>query len=212
MKPNEQKPKLPSPPGYDQAYGQSYELAFDRLTEVDPTILGMRSGASLGPGQGIKLDFLNFPVIVDIRQRSVTAAGFPLLSISDKLVILHYLVTAGGKPASGKLISFKDLPEGSGYFPTFYKRAIAPIVNIFNKSVGDLIGAAKNIGGTQIAMGDLGLSIPVFARVTLNWVFWRGDDLLPPEGSILFDASITDYLPVEDVAVLCHSVANRLAA
>lgn len=202
-------PNLPSPPGYETAYAQSYQLAFDRLAESDPVILCQRTGASLTPDSKLELAFLNTQVIVEIKQRTLDAPGHPL-SITDKLPILHYLVTASGRPKTGKSISFKDLPEGAGYFPTFYKRAIGPVVHKFGNAHGDLAAAALKLGGNPIDLGDVGVSIPVFPKISIDWILWRGDGVLPPEGSILFDSSVTGYLPVEDIAVLCHSIANRL--
>jgi hypothetical protein len=200
--------KLPSPPGYDQAYAQSYELAFDTLIKADLENLCIQNGASL-TGSKLRLDFLNLPIIVDIEHRVVSSSGCSL-SISDKLIMLHYLVTADGRSKTGKLISFKDVPDGVGYFPTFYKRAIAPIVAKFANSFDDLKAACAALGGTQIAIGDIGVAIPVFPRVTLNWVLWRGEGVLPTEGSILFDSSLAGYLPIEDIAALCQSIAFRL--
>ena len=204
-------PKLSLPSGYDRAYAQSYELAFDRLSQSDLLQLGQRSGASLGPDSTLKLSFLNIPVIADIKRRTVESPEHSL-SVSDKLIILHYLITAGGRTPTGKLISFKDLPGGASYFPTFYKRAIAPIITMFGNSVRNMPTAAVALGGSSTALGDSGISITVLPHVKLNWVLWQGDGVLPPEGSILFDSNIADYLPVEDIAVLCHSIAIRLCA
>jgi hypothetical protein len=47
-------------------------------------------------------------------------------------------------------------------------------------------------------------------RVRLTWVLWRGDDDFPADSTVLFDSKIDDYLPTEDIAVLCQSVALRL--
>ena len=204
-------PKIPSPPGYDQAYAQSYDLAFDGLAQCDILEICHRAGASPGSNAVLRLNFLTIPVIVDVKQRTVKGVGFSL-SITDKLIILHYLLTANGQPNTGKLISFKDLTDGSVYFPTFYKRAIAPIIRKFGDSFSDLAVAATALGGVLVPLGDFGISIPVLPNVTLNWVLWRGDEVSQAEGSILFDARIIGYLPVEDIAAMCHSIAARLCA
>jgi hypothetical protein len=41
-------------------------------------------------------------------------------------------------------------------------------------------------------------------------VLWRGDDEFPPNATILFDSSVTDYLSTEDLAVLCERIAQKL--
>jgi hypothetical protein len=149
--------------------------------------------------------------VVDIKKRSVVpSAG--ILPVTDQLLILHYLCTAGGQAPSRKLVSFKDLPEGTGYFPTFYKRAVLPVISKFGDSLAAFSAAAAAIGGKGVALGDAGASFDIFPRVTLCWVIWQGESGLPPEGSVLFDSGITNYLPVEDIAVLCQSVAAKLCA
>jgi hypothetical protein len=204
-------PDVPSPPGYGVGYAQSYGLAFDALIITNLIEVCRHSGASLISDLSLRLDVLGSPVTVDIGQRTIESHARSLPT-TDKLIILHYLVTAGGQPPAGKLISFKDIPDGAGYFPTFYKRAIAPVVNKFGESPRRLPIAAADLGGVMTVMGDAAVSFKVFPHVTLNWILWQGDEALKPEGSVLFDSSITNYLPVEDIVALCHSIAIRLCA
>jgi hypothetical protein len=39
---------------------------------------------------------------------------------------------------------------------------------------------------------------------------WKGDEEFPAEGSFLFDGSIPDYLSIEDINILCQTIAWRL--
>jgi hypothetical protein len=148
-------------------------------------------------------------MVVDVDRRTVASAS-GTLSMTDQLVILHYLVTSGGKAPSGKLVSFKELPDGTVYYPTFYRRAIAPIVKHFGDSPKDLVAAAAAMGGEPVSLGDAAVAIQALPRVTLSWVLWRGDDDFPAEGAVLFDSTIVDYLPIEDIAVLCQSITLKL--
>jgi len=47
-------------------------------------------------------------------------------------------------------------------------------------------------------------------RVPLTVTLWLGDEELPPEGNIIFDSSITGYLPTEDITVLCEILVLKL--
>ena len=51
---------------------------------------------------------------------------------------------------------------------------------------------------------------PVLPRVPVQLIFWQGDEELPPESTILFDATISDYLPAEDIAVLSGMLVYRI--
>jgi hypothetical protein len=46
--------------------------------------------------------------------------------------------------------------------------------------------------------------------VSITLVLWRGDEEVAPNGSILFDANIADYLSAEDVTVLCETLVRRM--
>ena len=44
----------------------------------------------------------------------------------------------------------------------------------------------------------------------MAFLYWKGDEELPPEARILFDASVAAYLPTEDVVVLAQQAVFRL--
>ena len=50
----------------------------------------------------------------------------------------------------------------------------------------------------------------VLPRVRVAAILHLGDDEFPAEASLLFDASVRHYLPIEDVAVLGGLVAGEL--
>ena len=128
----------------------------------------------------------------------------------DKILILHYLTMAKGTPITNKLITYKQLPGGAGYFSAFSQRATGPILKRFGKEPELLVDAAKKLGGYKARYGDVSMTINAFPRVPITMVLWRGDDEFAPGGNILFDSSISDYLSTEDVAVLCETVIWKL--
>ncbi len=132
------------------------------------------------------------------------------LSPRDKLIILHYLNTADGSPATVRLITFKELHEGAVYYPTYVKRAIKPLLDKFANSPEALMTAAGEIGGIKAKTGDFSFSLKALPCVPLTFTLWLGDEDLPPEGNILFDSSIKGYLPTEDITVLCEILAWKL--
>jgi hypothetical protein len=205
------RPPLPSPGGYERAYAESYDLAFAKLREMDLCDVCSKSGAVHINDDILKLRFLNRDYLVDRRQGLVTLPSeTESVSIGEKLLILHYLVTAKGTPLRNEPVSFKELPDGMVYYPTFYKRAIRPILNKYGASPEKLDAAASAIGGASAHQGDTSVIIQAFPRVAVTWVLWRGDEEFPAEGTILIDRGIQDYLPSEDIAVLCQNIAIKL--
>jgi len=204
----------PTRHGFDEAFRQAYQLASRRLMDIaDLHALCHRSGATLAEeagGKVISLDYFGQPCCVILPDVDVSAANGEPLSPRDKLIILHYLITADGSPLTNKLITFKELPEGAVYYPTYVKRTIKPLLDKFADRPESLIAAAESIGGVKAETGDFSFHLNTLPRVSLTMTLWLGDEELPSEGNILFDSSITDYLPTEDITVLCEILAWKL--
>ncbi len=205
---------LPPERGYDKAYALSYQMAADRLADT-PNVpeLCERAGIHCQPsdeGWLLALPYLGHNYRVRCPEVEITALESDAPSPRDKLLMLHYLVTAKGTPPTGRLIAFRELPEGNVYFPTFNQRAVRPILDRFGKDPDQLVKAAAAMGGRRADQGDAAVTIDAFPRVPVTFVIWKGDEELPPQGNILFDANITDCLPTEDITVLCETIAWRL--
>lgn len=204
-------PPLPSPGGYERAYAESYNLAFSRLRQADLAEVCLKSGAVLLDADTVGLRFLNRDYRID-RSAGAVALGAEAepVPIAESLLILHYLVTARGTPPGSGQISFKEVPEGVVYYPTFYKRAIRPLLSRFGAAPAGVIPAAAALGGVDAHQGDAAVTVQAFPMVAITWVLWKGDDEFPAEGTILVDRTIQDYLPTEDIVVLCQTIAIKL--
>jgi hypothetical protein len=47
-------------------------------------------------------------------------------------------------------------------------------------------------------------------RIPLGLLVWRGDEEFHAAGKVLFDSSVSQYLPVEDIVVLAETVVWKL--
>jgi len=207
-----------SPPqqgNYEYGYTQAYQLAREQLAKIgDIQQQCLRSGAryqEVGSQQIITLKYLNRTYQVTLPDIDVSLAdSAEEVPLRDKVLILHYLILAKGTPMANKLITFKELPEGINYFSPFSKRAIRPLVNRFGREPHLLIDAAAILGGYKADYGDAAVTINAFPYVPITLVLWRGDEEFPPSGSIMFDATVSDYLSGEDITVLCQTIAWTL--
>ena len=126
------------------------------------------------------------------------------------LFVLVFFVSAAGLVASSQGIRGANLPEGIVYSPTFFQRTSRPLLANFGKDPRILVDAAAKLGGRKVAYGDVAVTIDAFNRVPITIILWRGDDELAPQGNVVFDANISDYLPTEDITVLCETITWRL--
>ena len=206
---------LPNQQNYEHGYELAYKLACEQLAKFDN--IGqqcLKSGARCQVIDSQKI------IILEYLNQSYQIV-FPDIGISlidseeevpmrDKILILHYFTQAKGTPITNKIIAFKELPEGANYFPTFSKRAIKPLLDYFGKDPEQLIDAAEKLGSHRADYGDVAVTINAFSYVPITLVLWQGNGEFAPEGSVLFDSTISDYLSTEDINVLCETIAWRL--
>lgn len=206
---------LPDQKDYEYALNLAYEIACKKIADIDDIEQQcLRSDAQyqvINSQKEITLHYLNrryritFPG-VEISQVDATGE----VPLREKVLILHYFISAKGTPASKKIITFRELPAGTVYSPTFNKRTTIPLITYFSKDPRLLVEISKRLGGHKAEYGDAAVTINAFSRVPITIVLWQGDDELSAQGNILFDANITDYLSTEDVTVLCEIITWRL--
>ncbi|MCD6358794.1 MAG: DUF3786 domain-containing protein [Dehalococcoidia bacterium] len=132
------------------------------------------------------------------------------VEMKEQLLIMHYFTSAKVAHFDNKPITFRELSGGSFYFPVFVKRTISPLISHFGENPELLIDATKKLGGRQSTYGDVSVTINAFVHTPVTIVLWQGDNEFPPEGNLLFDYSISDYLSAEDIAILCETITWKL--
>ena len=203
---------LPNQRNYEYAYNLAYKLAREELAKIqDIAQQCRRSGAhyqEIDSQKLITLEYLNRSYQITLPDIDVTLVDSQEpVPLKTKVLLLHYFIRAKGAPPSGKMITFKELPGGASYFPTFIKRTINPLLKRFGKEPQRLLETARKLGGHKADYGDVAVTIDAFCYVPLTFVLWRGDAEFTPSASIMFDATITDYLAAEDIVVVCETIA-----
>ena len=206
---------LPNQKSYEYGYEMAYKLAGEQLVKIDDIEQQChKSGAlyqEIDSRKVITIKYLDqsYQITLPNIEISLTDSD-EKVPIRDKVLILHYLTSAKDNIAANKLISYRELPEGSNYSPTFSKRTIKPLVHHFGQEPQRLIDAAEKLGGHKADYGDVAVTINAFSQVPITLVLWQGDTEFAPEGNIIFDATISGYLSTEDITVLCETITWRL--
>jgi hypothetical protein len=196
-------------------YRTARTLALETLAQLDLDKCCINAGLlaeTISPGkQRVTIPYVGRAYDLNVSDAKISFdEGARSLKISDQVVLLHYLITATGTPFQDKWITFREVPSGSFYYPAFLKRAVIPLVNCFGQTPELLERVAGLIGRVAELPGDRALEVRALPRVPVVLSLWKGDNEFPPEGNIFFDASISSYLPTEDIAYLAGAVVYKV--
>ena len=198
-----------------QPYQQAFKIACESLRSADIEERAEKSGALLEKeehgGYLIRLTFLHRRCLIRFPEGKVTfEENDEEVPLWSKILLLHYLINAQGRPLAGEWVNFRQLSGGDTYYPAFVKRSQQPLLDFFAHRLELLEEAAQSLGGRNVSEGDRAVVIPALPRVPIALVFWHGDEEFPPEARILFDATVSTYLSTEDVAVLAQQTVFGL--
>ena len=197
-------------------FREAFRLASQRLATLDLhrvcSLSGSRWLGDANGDPGIGLSFIHDDLMVRTQPeveviRSQTGEPIPL---AERIIVLHYLLTARGASLRNDLVTFREVPGGAFYYPAFLKRARDPLVRAFGPRPERLASCGRQLGAELADLGDVSITLRPLPRLPLTVVLWKGDDEFTPEGSILFDSSVGSYLPTEDIAMLSGMVVYRL--
>lgn len=196
-------------------YKESFRIAGEQLKKANLHRLAKLSGARIDLNQDqveLCLPFFGNSHVVEVgsdvdvkMEQSETEIPLP-----EKILICHYLLNASSEPASGELITFRQVTDGHFYFDAFQRRARDPFLATFGSNPDVFRTCGEILGGKPVGTGDVGMAFEVFPRIDIQLILWQGDDEFPPEANILFDSSIGQRLPAEDIAVAAGMLVYRL--
>ncbi len=196
---------------YEKSLSQALESAFASLKEMDLKEVAFKSGAFFQKEGRLKLDYMDRTVHVEPHQDRVLVNEVPA-KIRTSILILHYLLHSSGAPLTGRMIGFKEVPQGSLYFQPFRNRVILSMLDILENNPEGFELSAKKLQGESVQGGDLSYRFRVFPYATVQYIWFKGEEGIPSDLNILFDASIPEYLSTEDIVVMCEEINRNLKA
>jgi len=116
-------------------------------------------------------------------------------------ILLLRLLTGGTlAPATGKLLSYAELPWGETYLTQFRGRCIQRLAFSFGSSPEKFEEACRSVGGTAVEGKDLCFDIPFLPELTIRLTIWPGEEELPPSAQFLFSSNFSLAFSAEDLA------------
>jgi len=196
-------------------YRQAFEVAREEIQSLDPAVMAAHSGAGYRVRNGNKeltLTLFGNPYTITFPEIEIASSEKQTISLVTRIILLHYLIRADGTEPKNALIPYKEIPGGMMYAGVFQRRVTDPLTATFGQAPERFLQAGVAMGGETAGFGDVSFSLGVLPRVSITFVFWRGDEEFPPGIQVLFDRSIDRYLSLEDVVVLGEMTSKRLIA
>ncbi len=206
---------LPNQKKCEYGHELAYKLACEEIAKISNIEQQCRKADAryqvIGSQKIILIKYLTQSYRITLPNVEISLVGSEeKVPLRDRILILHYLTSAKGTPATNKLITYNELPEGIIYFPTFFKRTIESLLAHFGNEPHLLVDIAQKLGGHKVDYGDTAVTINAFSLVPITIILWRGDSEFAPRGSVVFDSTISDYLSTEDITVLCEIITWKL--
>ena len=129
-----------------------------------------------------------------------------------KLILLHHIARSNGIRPLGKMITFREIPEGAFYFPSFHDRVLKPFLQSFGNAPELLREKGHVLDWSEGGLGDISLETNALPLIPIRFVLWLGDEELAPEAGMLFDFTIKNHLHTEDIALLAEQALGILVA
>lgn len=191
----------------DRAGGvMGYEIAIKRgWKELEKT-------SSTSSTFEIAVPFLTDVYLVKPKDRTISSTLGEPPRDDVSILVLHYLIGIRKERSVEKeeWISFREIEGGISFLPAFEETVIKPLVGGFNQDPGGLIrNLLQRFGGRTAECGDVGVEISPFPEGIIRIVFWKGDEEIPSQATILFDRSLARIFSTEDIAVLLQLLVQK---
>lgn len=207
----EQKQELSKQSNLDIAL----KVAKEEFAKKDPKEMAEKAGGEceeVNCGNSlVSVDLLGQEYTIHHPTGNIELPDHHNVTLVQHILLLHYLLNVSGVPLNNEPVSYKDIPGGQKYFSVFQKRVEMPVLNAYSKNPEGLEKACARVGGERINMGDIAFRFQAFFKVPITYIFWKGDEEFPAALQVLFDSSVKENLPLEDIVFLAEMLSWKIA-
>lgn len=195
-------------------YETAYRIACQELAGKNIDDAAFNSSASLD-GDALTLELAGEKFSVKDSGREISTLSGREPKMSEKILLLHYLIAADGSPPTRREVNLANIPGASFYYPTYKARTIDIILKTFARDHVLFLNTLKSNAWNIIEQTNRYIKAKLLPlpNVPLHLIYWfPADENLPHDGNlqILYDANITHYLPLEDIIILTELLTHKL--
>ena len=202
----------------EEKHQETYAAAEATLRAMEPAELARKAGAWWHPdvegGGGssgrLHLSALGLPVTLTWPALDFDAPSPLLDTYPWKLIALHYLTGATGRPAGEDWISYRELPDGLFYANTITREVEEPLAALYGAAPDRFAAAAAPLAGDRSTVADVSFIFHPLPRVPLLFALWAADDEFPAKVKVMYDREGARNLPLQDLRILADLLGAAL--
>jgi hypothetical protein len=194
-------------------YKKVFEIACKTLLDSDCEARFVNAGVTYEKIQdhySVDVSYFDEIITLKIPEFLFKSSKGANVTLVTKIIILHYINTATGSLPGLDKVSYGDIPGLAGYLHVFEQRVSRPLITTFGFDKHVFLETGEAIGGIKEEYGDASFTLYALPRIPITFILWEGDEEFPPSLKILFDPSITGYLPLEDITIISKLASTRI--
>lgn len=192
-------------------YETAVRVAVEKLQTIDLPQRCRQLGLELPQNESLNLRAFGTDMALRLSDFQLFPAGSQEpVKVSDRILVLHYLLCDVPIPEPGELISFRQMDSGMFYLPAFLSRSVEPLVGRIGNDLELLKKNLQRFDWEPVKLGDFAARIHAIGNVYTTLIYRLGDDEFPPSADLLFDESIKRVYCTEDAAVLAGRICLSL--
>jgi Domain of unknown function (DUF3786)/Putative Fe-S cluster len=129
-----------------------------------------------------------------------------------KILLLHYIRTAGKGEISGKWTSFSEFKGGMLKVIAFVRECEDPLGRLFDRDFDKVAGALERMGAekrkdfpTQNAW-----KISLLPKIPAAILYWPAEEDFPSKAKVIFDQTAERFLDVESLVFLVEGLVKNI--
>jgi hypothetical protein len=197
-----------------KTYKKVFDIACEDILRLDIKKQARNCGVRMEEiAGGTRLDVPCFDEIIGLTVPgfSFTSSKASSVNLVTRIVVLHHLSRGSGTPLQSEPVSYEDIDPGMRhYLPVFERRVVKPLITAFGYNRDAFLQSGTALGGKPEAYGNGSFTLYAMPRVPITFILWEGDEEFPPSMKILFNPTVSEYLPLEDIVVISKLAAGRI--
>ena len=203
----------------DSKEQRPYEYYLKTYQEIDPKEISERTGFFYDEGKKVftvvfmgSTYEISFPDY-EISHKEDEKGVYPLEeAMNAKIFMARYLSEKAKTPASGKFLTYREVPWGEVYFRQFQGRCLMRLAFSYGNKLEAFKKVMTAIGAKPLEQGDCAFELEFMEGFFIRLILWEGDDEFPPSSQILFSDNFAVTFAAEDLAVAGDICINMMKA